>query len=92
MDTNRGSTQSAVTLEMKALLYENQKFIKQVKPHLYEEKKKMAAKATRSMLAIAEAHRAQRESNVDDDDEDDNMIAELLAIEDEDDASQLTAE
>ena len=76
---------------MKALLYENHKFLKQVKPHPYKEHKKMAAKATRSMLAIAEAHRAQTGSQPDDEDED-NVIAELLAGEDADDASQLTAE
>jgi hypothetical protein len=92
MDTDLGTNQAAVTLEMKALLYENRKFIKQVQPHLYGEHKKMAAKATRSMLAIAEAHRAQTGTQPDDEDEDD-MIAMLLAAEDGDDAaSQLTAE
>ncbi len=91
MDTDLGTNQAAVTLEMKALLYENRKFIKQVQPHLYGEHKKMAAKATRSMLAIAEAHRAQTGTQPGDGDEDD-MIADLLAAEEDDDASQLTAE
>ena len=47
---------------MKTLLYQNRKFLKKVKPHITEECKKMAAKATASLLAM----RANQEELVSD--------------------------
>ena len=95
MDTKLATKQDGVTLEMKSLLYANRKFIADVQPFLYEEHKKMAAKATRNMLDMSAKWRAEDDDDDDDDckdtDGDDYMMATLLPP-DTDDASQLTEE
>ena len=79
---------------MKSLLYANRKFIADVQPFLYQEHKKMAAKATRNMLELSAKWRAKDDdddNDCEDTDGDDYMMASLLPP-DTDDTSQLTEE
>ena len=49
-DGKLNQNQNAATFEMKTLLYQNRGFLKQARPHITEELKRMAAQATRNLL------------------------------------------
>ena len=80
IDAKLSNRQAEVTFEMKALLYSNRVFIECARRYQYDSQKKLAAEATRKMLAIAEANRKPRDDGESDNEEDneDGMMSNHL--------------